>query len=66
MRAREKLAGLLILVIAFGAWCCILGFGVVANHTDPGVWWSILLSAVVAPAICLGFLRWRWRCPPED
>jgi hypothetical protein len=37
MRARKKLAGLLNLVIAFGGWCCILGFGVVANHTDPGM-----------------------------
>ena len=66
MRSREKLAGVLIWVIALGAWCCIFGFGVVANLTDPGMWWTILLPAVVAPSICPGFLRWGWRCQPGD
>jgi hypothetical protein len=43
MRTREKLAGVLAVVIAFGVWCCILGFEAVAKGTHPGVWWSILL-----------------------
>ena len=66
MRAREKLAGVLFLVIAFGVWCCILGFGAVAKGTNPGVWWSILLFVVVAPSIGLVLLAWGWVRPPKD
>ena len=65
MRTREKLLGVLALAIAFGAWCCILGFEAVAKGTNPGVWWAILLLMVVAPSIWLGLLTWGWWRPPE-
>ena len=65
MTTRDRLAGLLAVVIAFGVWCCILGFGAVANGTHPVVWWSILILLVIAPSICLGFVTWRWPRPPK-
>jgi hypothetical protein len=65
MSTRDRLTGLLALVIAFGVWCCILGFEAVAKGTNPVVWWSILLLLVIAPSICLGFLTRRWWHPPK-
>ena len=65
MGTRGKLAGVAALMIAFGAWCCILGFEAVAKGTSPGVWWSILLLLVIAPSICLGFFTWAWGRRPK-
>jgi hypothetical protein len=65
MGTREKIAALLILVMALGVWCCVLGFGAVARGSDPLVWWSMLLLLVVGPAVSLAVLMRSWRRPPK-